>query len=521
MTRTYLSLIAFFLLAVLPGRAQDEPERSKEITVTKSNPYPVIDAAYKSYYSLGDNRVLAIKKIGKKVGMFSFQVFSGQELNQESATTEDITEPGLNIDFTSQFDGKIYMFYHVFTKGGTYQLFARKINTEKGGFDGSATSLLTVTDEKNKSLSFSVHISTNEKLFVVKYRKSPESTDDSKNNDIMGLYVFDSDLSAVSGGEYTMPYTEALMDNLNFTVDSKGTAYFLIRKYREEVKRKNSSDPENQSMAVLYTDGNSLKEVEFSLKDKIPTSYIFCENNTGNVMCTGYYKRPHDNGTEGAYVAIMNSDHEFTEPKFYEFPKEFITMYHNISDRRQKKIDKKDEQDELSLYNLETRRARVLEDGGLILAGEIYYYTTTTDSKGYTRYTYHYDDVIAIKIDKDGELEWMKKFPKRSTSESFEVMTSDKYSYVIFTDNPNNGQIPIDQSPTAVSAKNRFVIAYRINNDSGQTDYLPLFGYKQIDGINVYQYRLDRLIGLTENKFAVEMYIKGKKDMMFQVEFQE
>ena len=196
-------------------------------------------------------------------------------------------------------------------------------------------------------------------------------------------------------------------------------------------------------------------------------------------------------------------------------------MYKRLSERGKKKLEEKEEEGELALSNLYMRRVHLLDDGSIVLAGEIFYITYRTDSKGNTRTVYHYDDVILVKINADGELGWVQKFPKRSTSESFKLMVSANYTYVLFSDNPNNSKLAVDQNPMAGGGAARQVIASRVGNDSGEREYLPLFGYREIDGTPVYQYSLGRVVGLSENSFAVEMYIKQKSDMMFKVTFDE
>lgn len=52
------------------------------------------------------------------------------------------------------------------------------------------------------------------------------------------MFVFDETMSKLWGGEFTMPYTEAIMDNSDFSVDSKGNAYLLSKVYDSEKEKK-------------------------------------------------------------------------------------------------------------------------------------------------------------------------------------------------------------------------------------------------------------------------------------------
>ena len=62
------------------------------------------------------------------------------------------------------------------------------------------------------------------KKLLVSYRLVPEERNDKKNYDKIGLQVFDENLNKLWGNVFTMPYTEAIMDNSDFSVDAKGNA---------------------------------------------------------------------------------------------------------------------------------------------------------------------------------------------------------------------------------------------------------------------------------------------------------
>ena len=523
-----INLTLLFLLGSLSLFAQDdEMERSSEVKITKSEPYPVVDAYSKTYYRLANDEVLAIKK--NKKGIL-FQKFSGDHLNLESSFTEEFDIKGSVPYGIYELNSSLVMMYSVLDKkAGVETLYAQAIDMKKGAFDGEAKVLLTVDKEistfgfaRTSFGMFSFDVSANKKIFVVKYRYKPAVKDDSKNNDVLGMHVFDSDLNQMWRADFTMPYTESLMDNLDFSVDSKGNGFFLIKKYKEELKMRNRNNPENESVAILIASADgSLNEVEFSLGESMIDDVTMKENKNGDIVCAGYYRRPKSYGIDGTFVSILDSKGNLSDPKFYEFSLDFIKKYKRISERGKKKMSEADENDKLSLSNLTMRDVEILDDGGIVLAGEIYYVTTYTDSKGNTHTTYHYDDVIVVKINANGELGWMQKFPKRSTVESFRLFTSEKYTYILFTDNPKNADLPEDQNPHLSFAKERFVITYRTDNASGERKHMALFGFKQIDGTPVYQYSSNRVIPLTDNSFAIELYIKQKSDMMFKVEFEE
>ena len=514
-----LAFSMFFISSITFGQDGELP-RSEKVTLTKSDPYPVVDAAIKKYFPTKDGGVFSVKVRGKE---FIFQKFADDHLNEVFSKTEIFDVRGFDFHYISEINNKMYLFFAVYDKPTkSEQLFAREINTEEGGFNGKEQ-LLVKTDRKliNYGNKFVLDVSNSGEEFIIKYRYYPESRDDSKNKDVIGMYAFTSDLDLIWNNDFTMPYVESYMDNLDFTIGSDGVGYFLIKKYKEEVNRMNREDATNQSFAILKTNADGdFDEIDFKFdSEKIIDDVILTENANKEIVCTGYYRKAKSYSPDGAFVAILGSDNVIAEPQFYEFPLELIKKFRSISERGEKKLEKMDEEGNLGMSNLRMRRLSELSDGSVVLAGEVFYITTTTDSKGNTHTTYHYNDVVVTKINPDGSLGWMEKLPKRSTFESFKLMTSDEFTYILFSDNPNNANLPEDRNPYLCRTKERQVIAYKFDNESGSKEYLPLFGYREIDGTPVYQYNLGRVVGLTENSFAVEMYIKSKSDMMFKVIF--
>ncbi|AEA44443.1 hypothetical protein [Fluviicola taffensis] len=514
-----LTLLLQLLLLVTSSQLfaqDDEIERPAEVNLTKSEAYPVVDASSKMYFRVAENQVLAVKQV--KTG-FIFQKFEGEQLNIKNTITEPFEFKKTNFKGIYNIDSKLVLMYSIYEKSQkTTSYYAQTINSENGGFSSTPKLLLTI--EKDIT-SFNFDISADRKILAISYRYRPSIKDDSKNTDVFGVHVFDGALNELWKSDLTMPQTESMMDNLDFSIDSEGNAYFLIRKFKEELNRSNRQDTDNQSIAFLISNGDkALNEVEFSLGNNLVSTVVMKENPQGDIICAGYYRKPKSNGIDGAFVSVLDSKGNISEPKFYEFSLDFIKKYQNISERAKKKMEKAEENDILSLRNLIMRDVRVLSDGSIVLAGEIFYVTTYTDSKGNTHTTYHYDDVIVVKINPDGELGWMEKCYKRSIFESFRLMTTDKNTYILFSDYVSNASMTADGRSTS-SSKGVYVTAHKFDNNTAERKYLPLFNLDKIDGIKVYQYALNRVVGLSDNSFAIELYIKKKSDMMFKVTFEE
>lgn len=85
---------------------------------------------------------------------------------------------------------------------------------------------------------------------LVSYRLKPLEKNDKKNYDIIGLHVFDDKMNTLCGNEFTMPYTEAIMDNADFSVDSKGNAYMLAKVF--DLEKRKEIDKETGTAAYHY-----------------------------------------------------------------------------------------------------------------------------------------------------------------------------------------------------------------------------------------------------------------------------
>lgn len=447
-------------------------------------------------------------------------------MNEISREEVVIGIPGFNLEYFVELGEKLYMFYSVYDKPNkTEQLFVQEVNQDGSGLNGNEVQLLSVPQKISPAYyvgysaqgKFRIDTSSDGSYFIIKYRLQPEEKDDSKNNDILGMHVFDQELNKVWGEDIQMPYLESMMRTLDFTIDSKGTGYFLIKKFKEEVNRKNANDVNNQSFAILEIKNGAIQnEEEFDLGENLIEDVVMKENAGGSIICAGYYSTSKSYGTEGAFITTY-SNGQLSEPKFYEFTLEFIKLYNNVSERRAKKLEKADNEGRLAMNNLYMRNIVTMKDGSIALIGEIFYITTYTDSKGNTHTTYHYNDVIITKLDANGELDWMQKLYKRSTSESFRQFSSENNLYVFFTSfGPKEVDGEVVENKVAA-----YVTAHKIDSKSGEVKKLFLFTRGMIDGQKVYQYSLSRIIAINENNWAVELYIKKKKDRMFKLSFEE
>jgi hypothetical protein len=301
----------------------------------------------------------------------------------------------------------------------------------------------------------------NSKL-LVSYRIKPEEKNDKINVDKLGIFVFDENMNKLWGGEFTMPYTEAIMDNSDFSVDSKGNAYLLSKVYDSE-KRK-EKDKETGKAAYHYEvlkftkESNQILNTKIEIGDYFIREALLVENSLHEMViaCT-YTKKSTGAGTDGIFLALMDQAGKITKYKngYYEFPVEEMVKFE--TEREKRRIEKKKDYE---VPFLSVRNIVVQPDGGLFLSlEENYIVQTNYDYVGSTYKdksisSWYYEDIVAVKIASNGKFEWVRKIPKRQRGDntgigsmSYKMVSDASGYYFLFLDNKNNLALAANEEP--------------------------------------------------------------------------
>ncbi len=298
-----------------------------------------------------------------------------------------------------------------------------------------------------------------QKKLLVSYRLAPEERNDKKNYDKIGMYVFYENMSKLWGNEFTMPYTEQIMDNSDFSVDSKGNAYMLAKVYDSE-KRK-EKDKETGKAGYHYEvlkftkDSKKIINTPIVIEDFFIRETSLIENSVHEMViaCT-YSKKSKGTGTDGIFLAMMDQNGKISKYKngYYEFPLAELEKFESA--RAKRKMEKKDDYE---APNLKVRNIVVESDGSVFIACEEYYVvqTTYTDSRGRTTttYTYYYEDILGAKISASGNFEWLRKIPKKQRGSNgrrtmgFKLVSDASGYYFLYLDNKKNMELEENEVP--------------------------------------------------------------------------
>lgn len=522
-----------------------------------SKPYRVVDAPFKQYFHVGDDMFSV--KAGR--GKITLQLFDTKSM-KEVTRNEFEMERGQTIENAMELGGKLYLFYSIYDKENEKEeLFYKAIDIKSCTLSNSATKLISTkrkirqityaTEKDGEGVKFNFSTSYDKSKLLVQYRLKPESRSDSKNHDEIGLYVFDSSLKTLSGDDYKMPYTEKEMDNLDYSIDSKGNIFLLI-------SVKNDKDDKNKTITMLgipvgqkqfVSTGLDLEKTEKTKEEKknqkVATSANLYETAAGEMLVGGLYRVGKNSGVDGMFLLkVVDMKNSLS---FYEIPVDILNQFE--SKRTQKKNNKDEAKGKADVDGFVLRNVIVNPDGSTLINAEKYYvivyvsqdnFTNTTS----TRYEYHYDFIIATKINKDGSVAWMRKIPKEQISGggssigfgfgfgfpdapvsfarrgglSFRNLKVGDNQYYLFLDNKKNEKLKIDEAPRKhVDGAGGFFTTYVINDKTGEMNRSTIFDTRDLKGTEVFQFNVNRVFPLSSDEIGVEVYKKKKEDVFVKI----
>lgn len=395
---------------------------------------------------------------------------------------------------------KFYWFYSLWDKSKEKeQLFGQELDVDAGKMVGTAKKVIETTkltgDMINKGW-YNIQIankyqfakSRDTEMLLITYRFPPLDKDDSKNYDRMGWQVFNSSLEKVWGKDMLkMPYTEEMMDNKGYIVDSKGTVYMLASVREPNWKQLKKEKKGFRHFEVLRLDEKSdgFSKIVLNPGTRWVSDVTLFEDANGDLLMSGFYSNNEkSSGSNGVFLMkVERGSLSAKEVKkgYYEFPKEVLQQFE--SERTRKKMDKKEEKakedDEdagVEASNLTMQDIDLQADGSIILSAEEYWLEeirTYSSRGGYTtHYIWHYNDIITMKINADGELGWIHKLPKRQQGGrgrgglSFVMYTMKGSHYYFYLDNIKNLNLSVDKEPAVhQDGAGGFLVYTKIDDD--------------------------------------------------------
>lgn len=500
--------------------------------VELGTPYPVVDAAEKEYFKVGEEMV-SVKVDGDDLVVQHFDVAT---LSQVSSAKAKIPDGG-QLESLVGFDNTVVLFYSVWDKkNGREQLYFEALDPRTGTFpaegqriivvDGKVTGTLMSTGFYNIGVhgKFKIHHASDGKMLMVEYRKKPESRDDSVSHDTIGIGVFGPGMAAQWQREFRMPHTEEKMDRLATSVDPSGTAYLLAKVREGEGSEEEVDGEPNYHVEVLKMDATSpeiaITPIEFAGKF-VQTMAIYDAGPAG-VIGAGLYNNGTVRGSADGFFTIALG--KSSAPSFHAIPTEVAQQY--ATEREKRKAEKKGVAAALPFMTL--RRLITYADGGMTLIAEQEWVEITTyrsaNGTTTTTYVYHFEDMLLARVDGAGSLRWMRRIPKEQAGGrnpgglSFEHFQSGGRQFVLYFDNQKNLELPDDATPAVhIDGRGGFLTAMAIDDATGAATKLSVFDSTDVQGTELFQVGVDRIVPLSDTRFVMEAYKKKKQDVLVRV----
>jgi hypothetical protein len=475
--------------------------------------YVYAETYYKETYLDGKGNMLSIKCAKQKVTIQKINVESMNEVSRKEYT--DFL-PDCFVYKILKINNKIYYFYGQLNKSRSRSIYAREVT-----LDGLLLAPIFLFETKGETKFVNLEVSKDQSKVLISYKRVNKQKIDKLSYDVLGFYSVDGDLKKITGGEVVMPYTEAAMNNGGFTIGSDGTAYMLAF----------INGSENIELFVIKGEA-ILKKVKLSFSgilflDEIKMSF----NTDGAIVCTGYYA----NGIEyspafsdGVMVSRSNInglmrfkvsvDGDVIEKKQYEFPIELINQYNhgiqkNVNNYREK--NKKAGVENLKLINLIDN-----EDGTTLVIGEERYFESLEVSA---------NNIIMTKLDKDDNLLWMIKLPKKQSIDmdftfstiSYKFIQIGSYYYLFFLDTNNNLDRAFEELDTYKGWMDSSNLSYfQVNMTTGTFSRHKIISTKDLSVENTSLIRPSDLFTVSEKVYMLEISNQRlKESKMMEIKF--
>ncbi|MCC6725890.1 MAG: hypothetical protein IT258_15385 [Saprospiraceae bacterium] len=369
--------------------------------------------------------------------------------------------------------------------------------------------LVAETEARNKEVegTFAFAISKDSARLLV-YNELPY---EKKSPERFGFRVFDQDFKLVWEKNIVLPYNDDQFTVEEYRVDEEGNVFLLGVLYEDGAKWRRRGKPTYRYVTLAYLDnGTIFEEYRIDLEDKFITDLTFRITKEGSLTFAGFYSERGTYSIKGTYFFQLDPyERALKNRKTTEFDFKFRTafMSNKSKERALEATERNDARKEPELFDYSLDDLILRSDGGAVLFAEQYYveqdynnnnfglnspyYSPYYDPFYYSRYGYgygrqqpdyyyHYNDIIAINISPDGNVEWASRIPKRQETRndggyysSYAMATTRDGFFFVFNDDARNFGRDDDKLYT-YSGRSNSVVALAHINIKGEVSVYPL-----------------------------------------------
>lgn len=258
------------------------------------------------------------------------------------------------------------------------------------------------------------------------------------------VQIIDSDIETVYEDKITIENDEAL-NTVYIDFYKNGDVAVLAKRIKEK-EDKEKGKPNYYYTAAVMRDGDVTK-YKLDLNEYFISGAGITFGQEGEIILSGYYSTISANKVNGVFFMKENLSIDALEPAiFNEFSIEEITKF--ASERSEKKNKKKEAKGkEIEFNDFDVFDLLATSEGVYLLGEQSWVYVTYVQTPNGSSTTYHYvfADVMAIKFNYAGEIEWNTRLPKwqHSTNDggpysSFNYDIKGNSIYILYNDHIDN-----------------------------------------------------------------------------------
>ena len=307
----------------------------------------------------------------------------------------------------------------------------------------------TYTDQRiGAKPNFNFMVSQNRNFFLIYY----EIPGKRANRDVYGYTLFDSTFNEIKHGEYLLPFDGNLSTINEHHITNQGEYLLVVTEHKDKNDRFIGRDWENfKALHIFKISKDTLNEFFININDKRIDDITISSNNKNRVALTGLYGTGNQSGIQGIFTITLDTELDSILNYSYS-PFNRDILIESKTERQMNRLEKRaDNMGETpQIYSYKLRQIRTLSDGSQIGFMEQYFVRRMTNYDTRTgittiNYYYYYMDIVAFKMNENGQFIWEKRIPKNQVSindngnfSSFVSFHNENKAFVIFNDNQKN-----------------------------------------------------------------------------------
>jgi len=435
-----------------------------------------------------------------------------------------------NPEFSFMANGRMFVFstYVERSKRQTL-LFSREVDLNTMTIPREGNLIASASFDgfpRDKNVEFFYEMSRDSSKILIHYQLPNKRN----NPERFAVHAFTSDMIALWKREFSLPYAEGLFDIRRFLIDNEANAYLLGKNYRERAKERVNGLP-NYDFKLLELNPSFEQPEEYTLQ--LPGKFLVDMHlevlRNGDLVCAGVFAEDRSFKIKGIYYFIM--DGQTAEVKHESAREMSLSMFEDEGDKPKKK---KKRQAERAFYNYDFRDIVLRSDGGAVLIGEERYSRTYsryvangTGGGYYTYYTIFYrNDLLAIDIGPDGDIEQAFRVPKRQQQTDSDILLSYAMAVAggkirfVFNDRAENLELrgtnlrPKTYTPSGMRRARQVVELVSLDMANGDYEREALTTAKEAD-----QYALPYASVQVAPNELILLFQRGKRRRMARVTF--